>query len=722
MKNVSPRGAKPEFELSLRKVVWMLGIVIALVWARSLVGSYHFDDSHSVESNIAIRSLYNIPSFWTDPRTSSFIPENRVYRPLVYTFYSFCYLMGQGATWPFHLMKIAMHLSVCLALFVIWRQLWSQPGWFPVRSLHLTFPKVSRTFILTPEWSAFFLALVFAVHPSCSECVAYISATTSLQCAMFYLWSYCFYLRSRDGGDHGLRWLGLSLLFYFLSVASKEEGITLPAMIVVTELFLLPGGGLERLKPALNRSLPFWAVGVLLSLWIFWMHPESGNESRGWVSWEAYFMTQWRAYLWYMRLWFWPFDLNADYATVQFSRSLLESRVILAAIGNGVIIAFAWFNRRRFPAMLFAISWFYITISPASSVIRLAEAINEHRMYLAFIGFVGGTFTVLLYCADSYWPASGRRSRALGWIYMLIVLSLAIGSQERNRVWANDENLWLDTVEKNPTSGRALNNLALVYLNRDEFEKSITYLERCQTYWPSYVYCALNKAISLHSLGKALEAGGKQVEAQEKFDRAEKSFLRAYQLNPRHVHLNFHLGKFYSVTRGDCEKGMSFLRASVVGTGGRYPAAEAQLASCLAKLNRHKEALEAITHALEVEPGSEILWFEKAKIQYEARDYDGSSQSYQSILSSNPNSAQAWYNLGISWVALARHGDARKAFERVISLDSHNEQAWSNLVFVLEKQGDGAGALEAMRKLLDMQPGRTEFQLRLRALQRKFGG
>lgn len=710
-------------QLSFRKAALYLGIAIVVCYLWSILGGFHFDDSHSVESNIAIRSLLNIPSFWTDTRTSSFIPENRVYRPLVYTFYSFCWLIGQGKTWSFHIMKMLMHWWVCLGIFYIWRRFWSEDGWFPVDGFKVRFPLISHVFAITPSWSAFFLALVFAVHPAGSECVDYISATTSLQCAMFYIWAYCAYLRYRDSvvkGSPEWRILGLSLFLYFLSVASKEEGITLPAMVLVTELFLLPQTFKKKLWPSLKLTLPFAALGVVLALWILIMHPESGNESRGFATWDSYFMTQWRAYLWYMRLWFWPWDLNADYATMEFSKSITDPAVIQAVIGNGLLISFAWFMRKRFPAMLFGLLWFYITIAPASSVIKLAEAINEHRMYLAYVGFAGGTFTILLFCAENFFQPE-RRAQRVGWIYALTLLGLFIGTQDRNRVWADDESLWTDTVEKNPTSGRALNNLALVYLARGEFQRSVDYFERCEQYWNTYMYCPLNRGIALQSLGTVAESHDHKDEAQAFFNRAETAFQRAYQLNPRSVHANFHMAQFYQDIRKDCGKALDLYRTSIEVTGGRYPAAEARMASCYTSLNRPQDAVPVLAHALEVEPENETVLFEKGRAEYESHKLKESAQTYASLVRINPRHVQGWYNLGIVSLELNDLKGALLAFEQAVAADPNSLQSWYNLSFVADKIGDGRVAVEAMQKLVALAPAKPDLKMRLAELRKKFG-
>src|SRR6185437_15558196 len=125
----------------------------------------------------------------------------------------------------------------------------------------------------------------------------------------------------------------------------------------------------------------------------------------------TYFMTQWREYLWYMKLWFWPFHLNADDATTVFSATIMDPLAIQALIGNLLVILFVWAQRRRFPALFFGMLWFYITISPASSVVPLAEAMNEHQMYLSYVGFIGGTFVVLLWMAENFFSMDHREKK-----------------------------------------------------------------------------------------------------------------------------------------------------------------------------------------------------------------------------------------------------------------------------------------------------------------------
>jgi tetratricopeptide (TPR) repeat protein len=613
-------------------------------------------------------------------------------------------------------MKIFFHFMVVLAIYLIWRKIGSLPGWSPSKNYRIKFPLFKNEVLLNSDASAALLALLFAIHPACSECVNYISATTSLQCAMFYVWAYYGYLKYRESRSSSD--LLFSLLLYFFSVASKEEGITLPAIVAISEIFFESGNRLRKVKVGIRNAIPFCVLGILLALWIYWMHPPEGNESRGYVSPFQYFMTQWRAYLWYMKLWFWPWELNADNAVTVFSKSFFEPLVIQSFIGNIILISFGWVIRKKVPAFLFGLVWFYVTISPASSVVVLAEAINEHRMYLAYVGFIGGVFALLFYASESIFDLEGR-SKKTGAIFALVVVGLFIGTQERNRVWSNDETLWIDTVEKNPMSGRALNNLSLVYLARHEYGTAIQYLRRCEAYWIGYAYCPLNLGISYLALGAQAKNEKKVNEASEHFALAEQALVRAYQLSPRNVHINFHLARVFDEVKNDYLKATEFYSKAIEITGGRFPMAEIRVASCLRKLGRLDEAFQFLNHALTLEPQNEFALDVRGELEMARGDFNSASKTYQSLIGHNPGHISGLLHYGQSEVGRLNFLTAKMIFTKLVSIDPKNEEAWLNLSLAAEKEGDFQTALNAAQSLVQLSHSSQVFQRRLRKLERK---
>src|SRR5947209_2380630 len=113
--------------------------LIAAAYASSLDNSFHFDDSHVIQSNVYIRSLHNVPLFFEDAHTFSSLPQNSTYRPLVTLSLALDYARGALSPRPYHVTQIAL-LLVTGALLV---------AFFTP---------------LVGEWAALFAAALFCLH------------------------------------------------------------------------------------------------------------------------------------------------------------------------------------------------------------------------------------------------------------------------------------------------------------------------------------------------------------------------------------------------------------------------------------------------------------------------------------------------------------------------------------------------------------------------------
>src|SRR5450432_1428426 len=97
---------------------WLIAPILALIcaaYANHFQNSFHFDDSHTIVDNPAIRTLSNVPKFFTDPSTFTVLPANRTWRPLLSTSLALDYWIGDG------LNPLAFHLSTFLwFLLLVW--------------------------------------------------------------------------------------------------------------------------------------------------------------------------------------------------------------------------------------------------------------------------------------------------------------------------------------------------------------------------------------------------------------------------------------------------------------------------------------------------------------------------------------------------------------------------------------------------------------------------
>src|SRR6266850_1667481 len=170
-------------------------VAVTLVYANHFRNAFQFDDSHTVESNLFVRDLRNIPRFFTDARTFSSLPSNQSYRPVVTTTLAVDYALGGLDPLPFHLDSFAWFLLECLLLAALFRR------------------------ILNSDWGALFGAALVGLHPANAETVNYVIARSDVLSALgaiacVWLWA----------ASYRARRLHLYLVPAVLGVLAKSQG------------------------------------------------------------------------------------------------------------------------------------------------------------------------------------------------------------------------------------------------------------------------------------------------------------------------------------------------------------------------------------------------------------------------------------------------------------------------------------------------------------------
>ena len=203
---------------------------------------------------------------------------------------------------------------------------------------------------------------------------------------------------------------------------AKTPAVLLAPLLFVWE-FLAPGqeptearSFASRLKSAFRATAPAFVAGAAL----FWfvekrMAPPTLNYGGG--DRIAYAQTQLWVWLHYLRLFVLPVGLSAD-TDLTLIPVWYDTRVLAGACA---LAALAWVAVRcakipRAWPVTFGLAWFAIGLLPTSSVIPLAEPLNEHRVFLPYIGLVLAAVwgARLLLEGRVRTHERGRRSRARG--------------------------------------------------------------------------------------------------------------------------------------------------------------------------------------------------------------------------------------------------------------------------------------------------------------------
>ena len=170
----------------------LLAVGIGVSYSDSFGIGFYFDDAYGIANNPAIKSLKNIPSFFTDPHAIWTDHTQVDLRPFLLITYAVNYAISGIDPWSYHAVNLLLHLLAALLVFVIVRD-------------HLWWPASERGPDGAARLPAAAAALFFALAPLNSQPVDYIWARSALLCVTLYLGAFLAYLRRRWARPRGNR-------------------------------------------------------------------------------------------------------------------------------------------------------------------------------------------------------------------------------------------------------------------------------------------------------------------------------------------------------------------------------------------------------------------------------------------------------------------------------------------------------------------------------------
>lgn len=486
--------------MKLLAIAAAIALILAAYW-NSLHNSFHFDDSHVIQTNLFIRDLANVPKFFTDAHTFSSLPQNSTYRPLVTLTLALDYARGGLDPLPYHVTQVALLIA--------------------------TFAMLVAFFVpIVGEWPARLAATLFCVHTANTETMNLISARSELLSTLGLLGSFLLYQRSAFA-----RRTLLYLVPLAIGALAKAPVVVFAPLLFAYAVFI----DREPPRRAARIALPSLILGIALLVFL------NAMNAREWVGgggspWR-YAITQPYAWLHYFRLFALPIGMTADTDWTTFAHWY-----DVRAIAGYVFVALLMFAiRRAKPVVAFGLAWFAIALLPTSSFFPLAEVVNEHRVFFAFIGLVLALASAV--------PRSAM---------VILILAHLIGTHVRNETWRTEATLWADVVKKSPANGRAWMNYGLTKMGRGDFRGAKADFEHAATLVPNYSVLEINRGVVDGQLGDQASA--------------EAHFKRALALN---ADANAHF--FYArwlVKRGRVAEALPHLRTSVAMSPGYADAQE----------------------------------------------------------------------------------------------------------------------------------------------------
>jgi tetratricopeptide (TPR) repeat protein len=669
-----------------------------------------WDDNDYVTQNPTLRDLEGLKHIWFEPAAT---PQ---YYPLVYTTFWIEYHLWHLHPLGYHLVNVMLH---ALGAVLLWRIL-----------ARLQVP------------GALLASLIFALHPVCVESVAWVAERKNVLSGVCYLLAALAYLRftspvgdMKTAGDgltasapprsgFDLRrgfWLAGAFVLYLAALLSKTVTCSLPAALLLVQWWRKGRLGMKDILPL----VPFFIAGVGLGLGTAWL--EKNHVGAAGPEWD---LTFWQRCLIAGRaLWFyaaklvWPADLSFVYPRWEIHTNVWWQWLFPAAAA-GVIVAL-WCLRRQWgrgPVM--AVLFFAGTLFPALGFVNtypmIYSFVADHFQYLAGIGLM-----VL---------AAAALNRLLGrWAYVL-PLVLGVLTWQEAHVYRNQENLWRETLARNPTCWLALNNLGDILRGQGKLDEAAADFQKALTLEPDL-------ASAWNNLGDVFDVQGRKQAAigcyaraiqfnpylpeplanlasllagEKRYDDALPLYQRALQINPGYVAIRTSYADTLVALGRLNEAAAQFDRALTDSPDDAR--ANAGLAKLLTRQGKYDEAIAHYQIVVKTEPNDPTAHYNLGGLFSTVGRVDDAIQQYETALRFKPDYVAAHNNLGIAFASQGRFDASLDEFQVVMRLDPTNALACNNAAFILDKLGRSREAIPYLLKAVQLNPGNQGAKQRLREL------
>ncbi|MGH9720524.1 MAG: tetratricopeptide repeat protein [Bryobacteraceae bacterium] len=489
-------------------------------------------------------------------------------RPLLMFTYWLNYQSSGTDTTGYHLWNVLIHVLNSGLVFALIRRLLSLAG-------------RERNNLL-----ALFAAGLFLLHPVQTEGVAYIAGRSDSLATLFFLGAFALFLYRRSAAIGWGTTAGVILLSG-AALASKENTVVLPALLLLTDYFFNPGFSLEGIKRNWRLYAPLVAAGALGAAFVLKRIgvADSAGFSLTDFKWYEYLFTQFRAIFVYLRLFLIPSGLTIDY-DFPISHSPTEHGSIFGLIALLALLAAAIVLRKRYPLASFGLLSLLLLLAPTSSILPIRDPVAERRLYLPIIG--------LLLIAVEFLRRVRIDSHAAVASLGAVLLGSGALTYQRAKAWSSAEALWGDAVAKSPGKSRAHFQLAFAYFAQ----------RRC------------NEAVQEYAI-------------VAKLDKPDAPLL----INWAHAY--------------DCLGDLQQALAKLEQAAAIEPSAHvySQIGMIHGKSGRGAEAWQALDKAKALDPNFDMTYVYRGHMYQANQDYASATREYKRALELNPKNQVAQQSL-----------------------------------------------------------------------------
>lgn len=442
-----------------RFIVYLIIVIIFLCFYPVLNNTFVWDDCAYLLENPHYRGLKPENLSWM---FTTFIDAN--YHPLSWISFGMDYTLWGMNPAGYHFTNLMFHVLNTILVFIL------------ILKIIDTSKNSGDMRGTTPVTIAAFVgALFFGLHPLRVEPVAWLCARGDLMCCFFYILTIKCYLSMADKKNRHRKhtWLLFSLFFYLLSLLSRAWGVTIPAVLLVLDVY--PLNRFQWKRPLIKSNLrvlvekiPFVFLSIIFSIPAFLakkpaMASVSSHDMFDRVVQSIY------GVIFYLYKTVIPVRFSPLYLLDRNEFNPFEPIYMVCFFLFIAIIVCLFVMRKKLRWAIAPFTIYIIIVSPLLGIIQSGPQITADRYtYISLLPFavLAGAGVLKLFHLPAY--------RIPVTVFIIIILCfLAKSSFTQSRIWKDDITLWSHAIELNPHHEYAYYNRGLARSGRGDTNGAI---------------------------------------------------------------------------------------------------------------------------------------------------------------------------------------------------------------------------------------------------------
>jgi hypothetical protein len=432
----------------------LVALTAVAVYAPILHQGFVWDDHRLIESNAGLGA----PDAWVSAFTTDYwhgadLPgshggDHRLYRPLLKLLLITEYrLFGVLSAGSWHAVSLVLH-AICGALVFRW--------------LRRRFGDATGGL-----WAAFAGALVFVLHPSRAESVAWVSAASDLWTTLILLLALEAWDASESAGATTFATLG-----FVAALLCKEASIAVPVVLAADAFWLTPTAAERRAKWR-RLAVPITALVLvfIVRLGVVPLRDDGALHNVGSRP-ARFFASVGR----FFEMALWPIHPSTQIGYLRSSafdeKPIYPTSVVTLGVAVVVVLLVAAAIALRRPGwrpVMADLGWFWILALPAMNLIPLAgiQYTGERFLYLPGLGLAAlATRTGLALAAR---PLVARAAAAA---FATVLVGFGAITRAHTLDFADELTLWTSEHRRDPTNGFVLESLYTAAMKAGQYQQA----------------------------------------------------------------------------------------------------------------------------------------------------------------------------------------------------------------------------------------------------------